>query len=109
MVTEDEFLAIASFQSLGRAVAIGLGIWVVCSTGLALADAWNFTTDDAYITLRYARHLANGQGIVWNVGEPPLEGYSNFSFLIAAAAAIKLGVDPVLVVKWLGGAGLCRA
>jgi len=33
--------------------------------------------DDAYISFRYARHFAEGKGLVWNVGER-VEGYTNF-------------------------------
>ena len=74
---------------------------------LALLDAtWGFTTDDAYISLRYARHLVAGEGLRWNVGEAPVEGYSNFSFVLAGAAALAAGFDPVLVLKLLGAASM---
>ena len=33
--------------------------------------------DDAMVSMRYARHLVQGRGFVWNVGEPPLEGFTN--------------------------------
>lgn len=33
--------------------------------------------DDAFISFRYARHFAQGQGLVWNIGER-VEGYTNF-------------------------------
>ena len=58
-----------------------------------------FTTDDAYISLRYARHLAQGAGVVWNLEGPAVEGYSNFSFVLLGAASLSLGVEPVLVLK----------
>lgn len=74
----------------------------VSHLGFALAAAWPFTTDDAYITLRYARNLAAGDGIVWNVGEAPLEGYSNPFSLFLATLAILVGLDPVVVLKGLG-------
>src|SRR5690242_4842632 len=34
--------------------------------------------DDAMISMRYARNLAGGHGLVWNVGQPAVEGYTNF-------------------------------
>jgi hypothetical protein len=86
--------------------------WVFARTYSLIAAAWPFTTDDAYITLRYARHFAEGHGIVWNIGEPPVEGYSNFSFLLLAAGCIKAGWDPVPVLKVLNCAtlgGTCLA
>jgi hypothetical protein len=33
--------------------------------------------DDAMVSMRYAQHLAEGHGLVWNVGEAPVEGFSN--------------------------------
>lgn len=34
--------------------------------------------DDAMISMRFARHLAEGHGLTWNIGEAPVEGYTNF-------------------------------
>lgn len=33
--------------------------------------------DDAMISLRYAHNLARGHGLLWNVGDAPVEGISN--------------------------------
>jgi hypothetical protein len=75
-------------------------MWIGLRTLRLVQNAWSFTTDDAYVTLRYARHLFEGHGIVWNVGELiPVEGYSNFLFVLLGAAALRLGVDPVLLLK----------
>ena len=46
--------------------------------------------EDSLMLLRYANHLAAGQGITWNVGEHPVEGATDFLFLIAVALAIKV-------------------
>ncbi len=54
--------------------------------------------DDAYITYRYAKHLVEGHGLVWNPGEEPVEGYTNFLWTIVVAAGMQAGVDP----EWLG-------
>lgn len=67
---------------------------------------WPFTIDDMYITLRYAKHWATGAGIVWNVGELPVEGYSNFSFLVLARLAFFLKLNPVIFLKSTGVLGL---
>src|SRR5262245_34293597 len=34
--------------------------------------------DDAMISMRYARNLVEGHGLVWNPGGAPVEGYTNF-------------------------------
>ncbi|MFD6069078.1 hypothetical protein [Amycolatopsis lurida] len=44
--------------------------------------AWFFTIDDAFITFRYSANMANGHGPVWNVGEDPIEGFTNFLWML---------------------------
>ncbi len=41
--------------------------------------------DDAMISMRYARNLAHGHGLVWNAGRPPVEGYTNFLWTVLMA------------------------
>ncbi len=77
-------------------------IWIVLRYWRLVELAWPFTADDAYITLRYSRHLAEGAGLLWNVGEPPVEGYSNFTYVVLGAAALKGGFDPVMTLKMVG-------
>ncbi|CAM4484985.1 MAG: hypothetical protein LEGION0403_FIIPPAGN_01607 [Legionella sp.] len=67
---------------------------------------WPFTIDDMYISLRYAKNWASGNGLLWNVHASPVEGYSNFSFVVLAAFALLLKVDPVIVLKAAGVLGL---
>lgn len=52
--------------------------------------------DDAYISFRYARHLAQGQGLVWNIGER-VEGYTNFlwTLLLAIPQFFSRTIDPL--------------
>jgi len=47
--------------------------------------------DDAYITYRYAIHLARGQGLVFNVGERT-DSASSFSFAVLLAVLYRLGL-----------------
>ena len=76
-------------------IAIALGL----ALGLVL---WRFTVDDSYISYRYSKNLSDGAGIVWNKGEKPVEGYTNFLWVVILAAFIKAGLDPVVVSKLLG-------
>lgn len=50
---------------------------------LAVIAAWivRFIQDDAFITYRYARNLARGEGLVFNSGER-VEGYTNFLWTV---------------------------
>jgi len=41
--------------------------------------------DDAMIAMRYAKNLADGHGLLWNAGEPPVEGYTNFLWTLYMA------------------------
>jgi hypothetical protein len=38
--------------------------------------------DDAMISMRYARNLAQGHGLVWNIGEPPVQGFTNLGWTL---------------------------
>lgn len=56
---------------------------VLTGTWTAVQKASVF--DDAYISLRYARNLLEGNGLVWNIGER-VEGYTNFLWVMLVAA-----------------------
>jgi len=60
---------------------------------------WMTTKDDAFITFRYAEHLAHGQGLVWNPGDGPVEGYTNFLFMIIMAVFALFKADLVFASK----------
>jgi len=69
---------------------------------LGLASLFrDFVLDDAFIIYRYAQHLAHGQGLVWNVGEAPVQGYTSFLWVALNALGILLHVDPVIFSKLL--------
>src|ERR1700733_14661069 len=71
-----------------------------------MARVGSFTIDDAYISFRYARNLAHGLGLVYNAGEH-IEGYTNFFWTVLLAVGVKVGLDPVLLAKVLGGIAAC--
>lgn len=50
--------------------------------------------DDTYISMRYARHLVDGHGLVWNVGEAPIEGFTNFLWVLWIALLTRIFGDP---------------
>lgn len=69
---------------------------------LMLAYVWNFTVDDAFISFRYSAHLSSGYGLAWNIGQPLVEGYTNFLWVILIALSFILKLNPVLSVKLMG-------
>lgn len=89
-----------------RAVAV---VALVTALGLAIglqSRFWGFVQDDAYISLRYARNLLEGHGVVFNPGEP-VEGYTNFLWMLVGAAALRARLDAVTALCVTGAlAGL---
>ncbi|MDR3442717.1 MAG: protein LphB [Legionella sp.] len=73
---------------------------------LQIHAIWPFTIDDMYISLRYAKNWASGNGLLWNVHAPPVEGYSNFSFVVLGTLVLLLKGDPVIALKMAGVFGL---
>ncbi|TPV93604.1 MAG: hypothetical protein B7733_19650 [Myxococcales bacterium FL481] len=59
---------------------------IVLLGGLAHAIHQASLFDDAYISLRYARNLVEGHGLVFNVGQR-VEGYTNFLWTVLLAGA----------------------
>ena len=47
--------------------------------------------EDAAMLMRYAEHLAQGHGIVWNINEPPVDGGTDFLFMVSVAAVRHIG------------------
>ncbi|MBI5825017.1 MAG: hypothetical protein HZB18_13385 [Chloroflexi bacterium] len=58
--------------------------------------------EDAAMIMRYSQHLAGGHGIVWNIGEQPVDGATDFLFMAASAALIKLGFTVGQAVRGIG-------
>lgn len=56
--------------------------------------AWlaRWDQDDAFISYRYAANWLQGKGLVWNPGDP-VEGYSNFLWVVVVAALGATGID----------------
>lgn len=72
--------------------------------GLFALHFWwlEVVAEDAYITFRFAKNLAQGHGFVWNIGEPPVEGYTNFLWLVICAGVVALGLDVALFSQVAG-------
>lgn len=68
-------------------LGIGLALWIV-----------PFQVDDAYITYRYAANMANGFGLTFNNGFPPVEGFSSPIWLcLLTISAMIFGVESLPV------------
>lgn len=58
--------------------------------------------EDAAMLMRYSKHLADGYGIVWNIGQAPVDGATDFLFMISLAGMNKLGLSIETAVRSLG-------
>ncbi|GAB4198548.1 MAG: hypothetical protein OHK0022_18020 [Roseiflexaceae bacterium] len=97
-------LSALSFPGLWRALALGLGLALALGVaGAHLLLYAPYTADDAFISFRYARHFALGNGLVFNVGER-VEGYSTFTWVLLLGLLNRAGLDIALTAKLLNGA-----
>ena len=64
-------LAVAVFLAWG-------GVYIMANSYVAPdGTRYYYIFDDALISMRYAWNLAHGHGLLWNPGEPPVQGYTN--------------------------------
>lgn len=87
--------------------------WLLLGSLVIFLDYINrFVQDDAFISFRYAQHLIESHGLVWNIGESVLvEGYSNFLWVLLIAVGLWLGVAPdvwSMVLGFAAAAGTLR-
>lgn len=62
--------------------------------GVLRASSFSFVNDDAFISFRYAKHFADGLGLVFNAGDR-VEGYTNFLWTVFISIGMRGGIDPV--------------
>ncbi|MGB9617318.1 MAG: hypothetical protein ACP5LD_08485 [Desulfomonilaceae bacterium] len=84
--------------------ALGLAALTVLAIGYAIyfIDFSRPPFEDAAILMRYAKHFAEGHGIVWNIGEAPIDGATDFLFMICVALLVKAGLSLELATRSLG-------
>jgi len=71
---------------------------LVLVLGCVLAVAHYFLIDDAFISFIYARHFAEGHGLVWYPDSNEF-GYTNFLFTFILGCIIWLGADPLIAAS----------
>jgi len=77
--------------TLGLAILLLLfleyGLMFILRTSFVIEGTrWFSLFDDGMISMRYARNLAEGAGLVWNPGGEAVEGYTNFLWVLVMAA-----------------------
>lgn len=82
-----------------------LGAVLLAAVLLFLAR--DFTTDSAFVTLRYARNIVDGLGWGWNPGEAsPAQGYSHPLWLLLLLPGVAAGVAPIPLFHTVGFASV---
>ena len=75
-----------------RPAALRLLPWCLAALPLAwLMWEFRWLCDDAFISFRYSKNLADGLGLRYNPADPEIEGYSNFLWVVYLAG-----------LKWIG-------
>ena len=65
------------FGLILAAYALYAVVFIFRSSFIVGGERFFVLFDDAMISMRYAKNLANGFGLVWNPGETPVEGFTN--------------------------------
>src|SRR5215467_6212589 len=65
--------------------------------------AYNFVTDDAYISFVYSRNFAEHGQLAFNLGSP-VEGYTNFLWTFVIGLLMIPGIPPEVSSRVLGTA-----
>ena len=81
---------------------IVLLIAILAGAALHSVSYYSTTSDDAFISLRYARNLVEGHGLVFNPGQEPVEGFSNPLFVFLSAGFLFLGIPEIWAIKGMG-------
>lgn len=63
---------------------LALALWMAYSNA--------FIQDDAFISFRYAKYFAEGNGLVWYPGSDEF-GYTNFLFALAIGLLLSIGIE----------------
>jgi hypothetical protein len=82
-------------------LVIGYGLYAAAfirSTSFVIGGTRYFSLfDDAMVSMQFAKHLAAGHGLVWNVGGPRVEGYTNPLWVLYMAAFHMVGLSAAKV------------
>src|SRR3954453_6602923 len=62
------------------------GLFIYRTSFVVASERYFSLFDDAMISMRYARNLAHGYGLVWNPGARPVEGYTNPAWVLYMTA-----------------------
>jgi len=91
--------------------ALYAGIFIYRTSFIVNEVRYFCLLDDAMISMTYARNLAAGCGLVWNAGEPPVEGITNllWALYMALFHLLPIAVEKISLCIQVSGALLLLA
>ncbi|MDD2923520.1 MAG: hypothetical protein PHQ36_14635 [Anaerolineales bacterium] len=57
-------------------------VFILGTSFVVKGERYFTLVDDAMISMRYAKHLAQGYGLVWNIGAAPVQGFTNLGWTL---------------------------
>ena len=95
--------AITTVRGFGITFSTTAFIALLTIFAILLWKIRSFFHDDALISLRYARNLAEHGQLVWNLGEYA-EGYTNLLHILLVTPLIMAGIGPMLAAQFINAA-----
>lgn len=90
-----------SREQSGQGMFVRISAALLAATALSVRLAYGpRTVDDAFISFRYARNIAEGAGFVFNQGERVL-GTTTPLFTLLLSCCYRLGADLSLIAWWI--------
>lgn len=84
-------------------LVLGLGLLLLIGWyAHARLDLGGRPEEDAAMLMRYSQHLAAGHGVVWNIGEKPVDGATDFLFMLLLAGVHALGASLESAARGIG-------
>lgn len=99
------------FLLLLLAYAVYAGVYIFQTSFISNDERYFVLFDDAMISMRYAKNLAEGHGLVWNSGESPVEGYTNplWVLFMALFHLFPISAPKISLTIQIGGAAFLLA
>src|SRR5689334_12573145 len=83
---------------LGNAAIVTAVVAALAAFVWSYLRLWGYMVDDGFISLRYAQHLSQGLGLVYNAGDR-VGGYTNFLWTVLLSVPFLLKLPLVPFVK----------
>ena len=91
-----------SWHELAGYATLAGGLYYLVRRSFALGGHF---VEDTFITFRYAQHLSAGEGLVWNIGEPPAEGFTSLLHILLLSIGDLLGLPLAINTLLIGVVG----